>query len=182
MRAKVLSLAAAVAFCFAACKKVDKQLLTDVSTFETDWTKFVNDATSWGETLKTECEKVSTGHKDSQTAMMKWSSGLKGKDKMKCDSLMGVCHATEGKCTSMQAEFITFKTSLDETQATFGEWKAKVEKGEVENDAARTELDNYKAKLADAQGKLSSWGEMWAKTAADHKSSEDMCMAMMNKK
>lgn len=184
MKTKVLVLAVVGAFLFSvACKKVDQQLLTDIGTFETDWTKFANDAAAWGETLKSECGKIMAAHQsDEMKKMMGWAKTLKGASKMKCDSLMGVCKATEDACTSMQGSFSTSKADWDKVGTDFADWKAKVEKGEIDNETAKSDLAGYQQKLTDGKSNLSSWGDKWNQQAAAHKGAEEGVAGMMPKK
>ncbi|MFN3343858.1 MAG: hypothetical protein ACK40M_14270 [Flavobacteriales bacterium] len=159
-------------FLFTSCGGgVSEELKKELSAFETEWTKAGDAATAFGASITEE---------DSAMAQMR-PAELPDSLKMNAtpvqlaviDSLNTVCSGHTEKVAEIKATFDGFKASWDKDSKVWADWKAKVEKGEVKEEEAKTELENWKKKLAAANTSIGEW-----QSALDGVSSE--CSATCN--
>ena len=81
----------------------------------------------------------------------------------------------------MLKDYTAFDSTWTADTKTFGEWKDKVNKGEVNNKMANDDLPTYQSKLDDAKKKLAGWQESFAKAKETCMKNMESCKEMDKK-
>lgn len=180
---KKLLVVAIASLPIVACmqKKVDEQLLKDISTFETEWTTTATNLSTWTTTLKENCGKIKSGHESEEmTSMTKMASTLKAPSKTTFDSLMNICMSADLKCTEMITASESLMNQINAGTEEFTAWKAKVEKVEIETDSAKINLASYTDILNSAKTSMSNWQDGWQQLNAQHDTSMNAIKTLMS--
>ena len=161
--------------------KVSEETTKAVTDFETAWGELGTNATNWANEVKACADKCAENCKKCDEMM----AGMKD-EKMKhaCDSAHGgTCKKDMDGCNEMWGAWEKFKTDWDSNTTKFAAWKEKVTKGEVDDAAAKTELENWNKTKTDAETTVKGWSEKWTAMKTDcenHlKSCDDAMSAMM---
>jgi chromosome segregation ATPase len=161
----ILAFVVAGALSFSACNsKVDEKTLGEITQFGTDWTSLGEKATAWSQQMSETATKAKEfAQKQSEMA----ASMANSKDeamKAKSNEMSQMATADASKLENMQNEWNTFKATWDETTKSFGEWKDKVTKGEINAADAVKGITDFKTKMGEAQTKFEGWNNAFAET------------------
>lgn len=149
MKFKFLALATIVALFIASCGGVDKGLVDNITKFEGDWTAMVTHVNGISDTMTATADETM---KACEEACSKECTDKKMTAAM--DSMKAACNISKEGMTSTIASITDFKAKLKTSTDEFTAWKEKVMKGEIKAEDATKVLDEYKAKLADAQDQI----------------------------
>ncbi|MCX6188595.1 MAG: hypothetical protein NTW54_03155 [Bacteroidetes bacterium] len=149
MKVKLLSVATIVALFFASCGGVDKGLVDKITKFEGDWTSMVTHVNGVSDTMILTAEETT---KACEEACSQECTDKKMITHM--DTMKQVCNNAKEGMTSTITNITDFKIKLKTATDEFAAWKEKVMKGEIKAEEAGKALDEYRAKLTDAQDQL----------------------------
>jgi len=179
MKNKFLVVVAIVAtVMFTSCKpKLSEETKKGIADFKNDWTAMSGSLAAWGDTLNANISKCDAAHK-----MMGESMGdtakMKKEAKAKCKETIAACNANMDKLHAMQKTFSDYKTGIDTTTTSFTDFSAKVDKGEVTEEQAKTAMDGYRKTLDDAKAKMGEWDGALKAIMADEMKNHEECMAV----
>src|ERR1035438_684849 len=144
MKNKLLMLVAIVAtVAFTSCKpKLSDKTKKSVNDFKTDWTKMSTDLGTWGTTLDGDMTKCNDAHMKMKTECGD-TAKMKKDARKKMDETMAGCMANGKTMEDMKKTYGDFKKGIDTTTTAFTDWAAKVDKGEVDDAAAKTAMEGY---------------------------------------
>ena len=150
-------------FLMMSCNKAaDPQLLTDISSFETDWSTLVNDVTNLSNSAKSELANMDAKIGEAKTG----TETLKGASKTKVDSLLASLDGAKAKGAAIESGANGLLTKINEITTAFQGWKEKVQKVEIKADAAKTDLANYKQQLEGLKGEATNLKSSWDQIGA----------------
>ena len=171
----ILGLLVAGAMSFTACtNKVDEKTISEINQFGTEWSALGERANSWGNELSQTTAKAKEFAVQQTTLANNMATTKDESMKAKVNEMAGKASQDASNFEAMENEWNTFKSTWDETTKQFTEWKDKVMKGEVTPEEASKGIEDYKAKLAEAQAKVDTWTAQYAEV----KSSCEQNMAM----
>ncbi len=149
---------AVLLFWMGSCNKAaDPQLLTDISTFETDWSGLLSDVSNLGNAVKTE-----TANFDAKIAEAKaGTETLKGTAKTQADSLLNLFNDVKNRSAAIGTGADGILAKINDITGQFQSWKEKVQKMEIKTDAAKTDLANYKTQLDGLKGEAGNLRSSW---------------------
>jgi chromosome segregation ATPase len=160
---------------FPACKGggIDDALKAELSSFEADWGASASKLTNMGADLQKAIDNTKMCNEECSKKECK-------KDmKATCDSLNTSCKGISDELASMKTTYDEAKKAADETGKKWGEWKAKVDKGEVKAEEVKTELDGFKKSWTELDANMNKWsarlGELTAQCKANCESMEKCC-------
>lgn len=167
---------------FTSCKpKLSDETKKTINDFKTDWNKMTGDLNAWGGTLDGDMTKLGDDH----TKMGKeWGDTAKmSKDqKAKIKETLTNCAAAGKKLEDMKKTYTDFKKGIDTTTTAFTDWANKVDKGEVDDAAAKTAMEGYSKQLADAKSNMANWDKALTDLMMGEAKNHDDCMAVTNPK
>ena len=132
-----------------SCGDVDKTLVNNINTFESQWKTLVSDFDQLETNLKTESDTIISECESTCSAVP--ATIKDAKLKATIDSLMEICNTKDEERNSILQKVADYKTQLAEQTKSFGEWKEKVLKGEVKLEEANRHLDELKTSLMDGK-------------------------------
>lgn len=152
-------LAVITAFSASSCasKGMSKEFQAKMTAFETDWKNTGDEMKSMSKSMDTRFEEMKKMHADAMGSM---EMGDMKHDDMKMDAkkddkMEGMEHMDMSQCTNIDQRIADMKAKCDAAMASweadeksYGEWKEKVKKGEVDEATAETGLKGWEDKLA----------------------------------
>ncbi|QQS29751.1 MAG: hypothetical protein IPM47_02000 [Sphingobacteriales bacterium] len=149
---------AVLIFWMGSCNKAaDPQLLTDISSFETDWSGLLSDVSNLANAVKSE-----TANFDAKIAESKaGTEALKGTAKTQADSLLNLFNDVKNRAGAIGSGADGILSKINEITGQFQSWKEKVTKLEIKTDAAKTDLANYKTQLEGLKGEAGNLKSSW---------------------
>ncbi len=178
MKVKFLFAATVVALFIASCGGVDKQLVDNITKFETDWTGMVKDVATMSETMATDAAATM---KECDEECSKECKDKKMQPKM--DSIKMSCNMSKDGMTAAMANVTSFKADLDKATTDFTAWKDKVMKGEVKGEEATKALADYQTKMNESKDQMKALQEAFDRSKKDcmdmNQSAKDCCEKKM---
>ena len=177
MKSKVLlAFVAAGAIALSSCtKKVDEKTMAEINQFSNDWAAMGEKATAWSNDVMATSQQAKDFAARQKTMMDNMTTTTDETMKTRMIEMNKMAEQDVATMETMTTEWNSFKTSWDENTKAYTEWKDKVTKGEVSQEDAMKGLTDWRAKLADAQTKVDSWGPQLA--AVKESTSKNMAMA-----
>jgi|GEM_PF-1998920 len=171
MKTKMLLIPAVVGmFMMVSCKKGPSEETTKaLAEFETAWGELGTAATAWSADLKGTVDNCTACCAKHEGASM---DGVAEEMKAKCTETMTACANDKAAFEGMWGAWTEFQASWEADSKAFGEWKEKVAKGEVDEEAAKAGLADWTTKMTDAKSKVEGWNTAY--TAA-----KESCMKNM---
>ncbi len=158
MKIKFLSIAAIVTFFLASCGGVDKELVNNITSFDTDWKAVSTSFTGMADSIKTEAADLVKSCDE--------TCSMECKDKKMAahmDSCKKECDMNKADITSLLNNMTDFKsTTIDKITADFTAWKDKVMKGEIKTEEATKALAEYKTSLTNAKDQIAAFRTSFA--------------------
>ncbi len=177
MKNKFLVVVAIVAtVMFTSCKpKLSEETKKGIAEFKTEWTTMSGSLAAWGDSLNANMGRENDAHKMMGETMGD-TSKMKKEAKAKMKESMAMCQANVEKLNAMKKTFSDYKTGVDTSTTAFTDWSAKVDKGEVTEEQAKTAMEGYHKSLDDANAKMKEWDGAMKGIMADEMKNHQECM------
>jgi hypothetical protein len=137
---------------FASCSSGPSDATKkDVAAFDSAWTKMSMQGMALSDSLKSAmsmCEKTCK-----MPEGMECCEHMKGK----MDSAMMPCMNDMKVFQDMMSQMTTAQPMIDSTNASFAAFKEKVNKGEIKDDEAKKQLEEFKSKMDNGSKMMADW-------------------------
>ncbi|MBC8045172.1 MAG: hypothetical protein H7Y00_00090 [Fimbriimonadaceae bacterium] len=158
----IAALTVVATFSITSCAKkgMSEEMKTRMEAFETNWKNTGDEMAAMEKSMNTRIDEMKKMHTDA----MGMDHDMKHDDKKmdtkhdhsKMDMKEGDMHMDMAQCTAIDQRISDMKAKCDAATATweadtksYNEWKDKVKKGEVENEAIEIGLKSWEDKLAE---------------------------------
>ncbi len=135
-----------------SCKSgLSDEMKAKMKQLKTDWTVFAADLPAFGDSLKTEYDRMKKKYEKIDNRIV----GATMKKNMA--SYSDARDANKLTMSTMTEEYNAFKKTLSDTTAAFNNWLSKTDSMNVSDDKAKPQYESYKSFLAGSRSKLQQW-------------------------